>query len=201
MLRRPSGSGRAAALLLAVVGGVTACGPAATPDDPPATAVSPLESAAVSARAAGADPAQIAILESGTVAFEDYESAMNRAYECMRAGGVDVTVNGATPYHGVTVLDVAIESGGDADGIADDCYERHARFVDEYWQVSSPGAVDYDERRAVALKPLLQQCLTEHDIDWPQDASFTELGDLAFGPGTDPAENCLDEVGYSVWDG
>jgi hypothetical protein len=193
--------GRAAVLLLAVVGGAAACSPAVVPDDAPSATLSPLESAADSARAGGADAAQVAVLESGTVEFEDYESAMNRAYECMRAGGVEVVVHGVTPHHGVTVLDVAIESSPEADALADDCYHRHAEYVDAYWQVSSPDAVAYDERRAVALTPPLRQCLTEHDIDWPKDASFTELSNLAFGPGTDPAANCLDEIGYSEWDG
>ncbi|GIG20910.1 hypothetical protein Cch01nite_16340 [Cellulomonas chitinilytica] len=193
-----------ALLLLTATGLVavlSACSPTSTPDAVPTSGLSPLEQSAASAREAGVDEAQLAILESGSVGFEDYELAMNRAYECMRAAGVDVDVRGVKPYHGVTILDVTIEGGGHADALAEDCYERHARYVDAYWQVSSPDAVAYAERRAVALKPALQQCLTDQDVDWPQDASFEELGNLAFGPGTDPEQSCFEQIGYSQWEG
>ncbi len=147
------------------------------------------------------DQEQISILESG-VEFEDYELAMSRAYECMRDAGITVDVRGVRTYHGVAILDTATSSTNAEAALVDHCYERHARYVDAYWQVSSPDAVAYAERRATTLKPLLQKCLTRKGIDWPVDASFEDLSALAFGPQQDLREfNCLDDIGYSDWDG
>jgi len=162
----------------------------------------PLEASAAEARAARVDDDQLELLESGTVTYEDYELAMNRAYDCMREAGVTVDIKGVKKYHGVTVLDATTQTADGDPAISDDCYLRHARYVDAYWQVSSPDAIAYADRRADALKPLLRDCLTERGIDWPKDASFEELGNLAFDPAAAPDEtNCLDEIGYSDWDG
>lgn len=177
----------------------TACAPSDA--SPPVDDAPSLEASATEAREAGASEEQVAVLESGEIAFEDYEAAMNRAYACMRDAGVTVDVVGVRSYHGVTVLDATMVAPEGGDAVVDECYLEHARYVDAYWQVSSPDAVAYDERRATALKPLLRDCLTQRDVDWPADASFDELARLALDPGASAEENCLDAVGYSTWDG
>ncbi len=188
-----------ALVAVGVAASVAACGSSA---DTSAAATSPVEAAAAQARESGAAQDQLDILESGEVTFEQYELAMNRAYECMREAGVTVDVKGVKKYHGVTVIDATTQGDDEATAVADDCYLRHARFVDAYWQVSSPDAVAYADRRAAALKPLLQDCLTARGIDWPSDASFDDLANLAFDPAAMTGNsNCLDEIGYSEWDG
>jgi hypothetical protein len=188
---------RAVALLAVASGAVAAVSGCAGPG----ADLSPLEEAAIKAQDAGVDADQLEVLQSGEIGFEEYEAAMNRAYDCMREAGITVDLRGTKQYHGVTILDATTSTKAVGSGREADCYERHARYVDAYWQVESPDAVAYAARREVALRPALQQCLTDRGIDWPQDASFTELSDLAFGPGTDPAANCLDEIGYSEWVG
>jgi len=192
----------AVVLAAGLLGTLTACSTANDSSPAETTAeTSPLESSAAQARAAGVDEAQLAVLESGAVEFEDYETAMNRAYDCMREAGATVDVRGTKSYHGVTVIDATTQALDAGDAAVDDCYTRHALYVDSYWQVSSPDAVAYAERRAVALTPALRECLTGQGVDWPRDASFEELSNLAFGPDLDPASNCLERIGYPTWEG
>ncbi len=198
---------RAASLVLltaGLVGAVAGCSAGSTATPPAETSpseASPLEASAAQARDAGVDADQLDVLESGAVEFEDYELAMNRAYECMRDAGATVDVRGVKRYHGVTVVDASTQEPAGSAGVVDDCYRRHAQYVDAYWQASSPDAVAYAERRAVALRPALRDCLTEQGVDWPEDASFGDLTNLAFGPGLDPESNCLEQIGYPAWDG
>jgi hypothetical protein len=192
----------AALLTAGLLGAMTACSAGtAAPVETTSGETSALESAAAQARAAGVDEDQLAILESGAVDLEEYEAAMNRAYDCMREAGATVDARGTKSYHGVTILDATTQALDAGDAAVDDCYTRHALYVDSYWQVSSPGAVAYAERRAVALTPALRECLTGQGVDWPQDASFEELSNLAFGPDLDPASNCLERIGYPTWEG
>jgi hypothetical protein len=189
----------------ALLGGCSG-GPAA----PVATPTGPVDIATQARQAKGVDPEQLAVFDDGDVTYDEYETAMGRAFDCMRDGGLKVVVAGTKTQNGVTVLSYTIAgtsretdlAGPAGRKLQDDCYDRAARYVDSYWQVSSDDAVAYFERRAAALTPPLRTCLTDAGGDFPADASFDELLHVAVDlTEKDPASDCIGEIGYSSWQG
>ena len=193
--------------LLAVAGcSDTAGGPSAAAGGPASTATSnPFLSLSTEAEQAGADPTQLEMLSDGRVDYSEYETAMNRAFDCMRAAGTTVNVAGTMMQNGVTVFDVTFSAPGatgtEASGPSDACFEKYASYVDTAWQSLSPESVAYSERRHVALKPLLQDCLSRHGVDWSDDQTWLELSDHAIDQRASDPYNCYAEIGYSGWQG
>lgn len=168
------------------------------------------EDPARAARAAGADASQVEILEDGTVTYDEYESAMNRSFECMRERGFEVRVKGTVPSNGVTLLDYEVEgtsSGTDlesesARALIEECRTTWSAEVDRFWQVSSPDAIAYSERRDAAVKPIMRACLEEHDVDLPDDATMLDMIHAATDlQSRDEGADCITESGYTTWDG
>lgn len=162
------------------------------------------------AREAGADESQLEILADGQVTYAEYEEAMNRAFACLRERDFDVDVKGTKPFNGVTVLDYQVQGTTDATNLDDptarermlECELRYSDAVNSFWQVMSPDAVAFIERRDVALAPALAGCLGAHDVDVPDDATMHELVLASVDLTTrDESVDCLLEVGYDEWDG
>jgi len=166
----------------------------------------PVPEMASALRAAGADQSQIDVFTDGSVTYEEYETAMNRAFDCQRELGATVAVTGTKTSGGVTVLDYTLQPNDAKMEALDECYATYAGGVDSYWQASSPQAVTYAERRAAALLQPLRDCLTEHDVDWSDDESFSDLRSRAVvGIGADASNpdgyDCLHEIRYAEWQG
>jgi len=192
-----------AALVAATAAALVSCSPQGGGED---AAVDPVAAAASSLRAAGADQSQIDVFTDGSVTYEEYESAMNRAFDCQRELGATVTVIGTKMSGGVTVLDYTLQPSDAAMDALDECYTTFAGGVDAYWQASSPTAVSFADRRAVALLQPLRDCLSRHDVDWSEDESFNDLRSRAIvGIGADSSDpdgyDCLNEIQYADWQG
>lgn len=197
-----------AALAILTVALTAAC--SAGPASSDSTPTGPVDIAAQARQAKGVDPEQVAVFDDGDVTYDEYETAMNRAFDCMRDAGLKVVVSGTKTQNGVTVLNFTIAGTSSETDLAgptgrklqDECYDRAARYVDSYWQVSSDDAVAYFERRAAALAPLLRACLTNAGGDFPADASFDDLIHIAVRlTEKDPASDCMGDIGYSSWRG
>ncbi|NNH07791.1 hypothetical protein [Cellulomonas fimi] len=153
---------------------------------------------------------QMAILEDGDVTYDEYETAMNRAFECMRTAGFAVTVTGTNRQNGTTVLDFSVQGTTSDTDLAtqagrsrqEACYVEEARFVDAFWQTASDEVVAFEERRASALEPLLRECLASAGADVPTDASFVDLVHVASDlTSKNRTDDCIGEIGFSTWDG
>ena len=162
------------------------------------------------ARAAGASDEQLVALDDGDVTYAEYETAMNRAFDCMRDANLAVNVAGTKSYHGTTILDYSVISRGAATDSAGSasrdlesgCYDREARFVDMYWQTSTADAVVWNARRDAALGPVLRACVEKDGADVPDDASFADLIHTATDlTQSDPSSDCMGDIGYSTWNG
>jgi hypothetical protein len=206
--------GTAAALVAAAVV-LTGC----TGESTPRATADPVAEAVAAVKAQGGDADELAAFSDRTITYDEYEAAMTRAFDCERALGATVTVTGTKKEEGVTRIE-ATTTARSADAKAlDDCYTHHAQAVDMYWQVSSPDAVAFQERRSAALLPALRDCLTRHGVDWAKDESFHELmakgvtgrqgddagstdGAVTLDSGSSGAQlDCPAEIGYASWDG
>jgi len=190
---------------VALVVTLAACG---GPGEDSATSVA--SGLVAEAREAGADESQLEILADGQVTYTEYEQAMNRAFACLRERDFDVDVKGTKPFNGVTVLDYQVQGTTDATNLDDptarermlECELRYSDAVNSFWQVMSPDAVAFIERRDAALAPGLAACLGEHDVDVPDDATMHELVLASVDLTTrDESVDCLLEIGYDEWDG
>lgn len=163
----------------------------------------PMVEAQQGAAQAGAGPEQIAVLADGVVTYDEYEQSLERAFACMRDAGSTVNVSAPKQLNGVTVLPFTFSAADDAQrDAADACFLRHAEFVDTYWQVGSPDAVAFEERRSAALLPALRECLDEHGVDWAEDETFEDLVSKSVTKPSDPVQfNCMAEIGYMKWSG
>jgi hypothetical protein len=154
------------------------------------------------AEASRYDQSQRDALADGAVDYAEYESAMNRAFDCMRAAGVTVVVSGTQVTNGTTQIDVAYSPPGDDPAEMDACYDRYASLVDEFWQVATPGQAEFEERRAAAIRPALVACMTRFGEDFAADASVSDLFAAAATYETaHPEATCITESGYATWDG
>ncbi|MBX6370901.1 MAG: hypothetical protein IRZ02_01410 [Acidothermus sp.] len=160
------------------------------------------------AKAAHADESQIAILSKGEVTYADYESAMNRYFDCLRSSGYTVLIHGTKKFNGVTVIDYVLQGlpGGQGPSSREQdpttkCYERYAEFVDGYWQANSPDAYAFEQRREKALAPALRSCLRDHQVDVPADASFVEMIALDGHLSMRTKFSCMMAIGYQDWQG
>lgn len=170
----------------------------------------PADDPAAAARAAGADASQVEVLEDGAVTYAEYEAAMNRSFECMRERGFEVRVKGTVPSNGVTLLDYEVEgtsSGTDlesesARALVEECRTTWSAEVDRFWQVSSPDAIAYAERRDAAIRPIMRACLEKHDVDLADDATMLDMIHAATDlQSTDESADCITESGYTTWQG
>lgn len=206
----------AAAACLAALIAVASC----SRSDPGPTATGDAVAQALAAvEADGGDADQLAAFADGVITYDEYEAAMTRAFDCQRALGATVTVTGTVQAKGVTRIEATTTAGTADQKALDDCYVQHAQAVDRFWQVSSPDAVAFAERRAKALLPALRSCLTEHGVDWADDESFSDLlskgvvgstgepaddesGEVVVGSdGSQPQFDCAQEIGYPTWNG
>lgn len=170
------------------------------------TSAKALAGALASARSAGVDATQVEVLSGDEVTFAQYRAAVDRALGCMQEAGMEVVEQDVTRWNGRDLVTYAVGSGAlpEDQGVTvqDDCYERYARYVDEFWQTSTPDGLAYEERRASALRAPLVQCLDAYAADVPEQASFRELVVLASDHAqAQPDQDCLDDVGYATWDG
>jgi hypothetical protein len=190
-----------AVTILAIAAALAGC----SPSTPATTAPSPdaVAGAMAAAKAAGADPSQIALFEDGAISYADYETAINRYASCARDAGYTVTIDGTRSSQGVTVLNYTLTvPTGKTSALSDACYDKFAKFVDMYWQASSPDAIAFSDRREKALKPQLRDCLSKYKVDVPADASFDELIKAAVDHlQKDGSQNCMDDIGYGAWQG
>ncbi len=189
------------ATILAISAALAGCS-LSTPSAP-STSLEAVAGGMAEAKAAGADPSQIALFEDGAISYADYETAINRYASCARDAGYTVTIAGTRASQGVTVLNytLAVPTGKTSD-LADACYDKYAKFVDTYWQASSPDAIAFSDRREKVLKPQLHDCLVRYKVDVPDDASFDELVKSAVDHlQKDESQNCMVDVGYGTWQG
>jgi len=190
-----------AATILGIAAALAGCS-SSTPSAP-ATSVDVVAGGMAEAKAAGADPSQIELFADGAISYSDYETAINRYAACARDAGYTVTITGTRASQGVTVLNyaVAVPTGKTID-LADACYDKYAKFVDKYWQASSPDAIAFSDRRENALRPQLHDCLVRYKVDVPDDASFDELVKSAVDHlQKDESQNCMVDIGYGTWQG
>lgn len=174
-----------------------------------APSTNPLRESLLQARSAGADQSQLDILSKSAVSYADYESAMNRYFDCLKKAGYSVNLGGTGKQNGVTVLDytIGLPAGrhappkGENDTLSYGCYTKFAMFVDGYWQASSPDALAFEQRRENALAPDLRSCLSKHGVDVPGDASFTDMIRQSTVLLEKTEFSCMDEIGYSEWQG
>ncbi|MCL6537116.1 MAG: hypothetical protein K6T28_00775 [Acidothermus sp.] len=160
------------------------------------------------AKAAHADESQIAILSKDEVTYADYESAMNRYFDCLRSSGYTVQIHGTKKEHGVTVLDYSLMSPPGQQVPSDldsdptwSCLTKYASFVDGYWSLYSPVAYAFEQRREKALAPALRSCLRDHQVDVPADASFVEMIALDGHLSMRTKFSCMMAIGYQDWQG
>ena len=154
------------------------------------------------ARRAGADPAQIAALEDVEVTFAEYESAMLRAFECIRASGIEVVELGIDDGEGFPLIDYAIAAtapGLSEDEVldeADGCMTRFSRYVDMAWQVYSTEATEANEARWQRVREPLLRCLANAGEQLPSDASRTDMLASATRVLEAGGVDCLSEVDF-----
>lgn len=190
---------------LAVVIGVAATLAGCSSDESPAlsSTAEGVAAFATEAKAGGADASQVDLMADGVVDYADYEAAMNSYAQCVEDRGLVATIGDPSTVQGVTqiVVDVTLPEGGDP-GQIDDCYVRKAKYIDMYWQTSSPDAMAFSERRAHALKPQLEECLAGYQVDFPEDAAFDELVDVAIQHFSEvQTENCMHDINFTFWEG
>jgi hypothetical protein len=201
--RALQGRPRVAAALLVLVT-LTACSD--EPEGNTADSAAMLAGSLAEAEAAGADQSQIDALEGDTVDFATYQAAMNRAMSCMSDAGLEVTNVETARRHGQDQVMYNWSAGtmdeSEALTTADDCYLRYAQYVDQFWQSGTVATLDYDDRRADALRDPLYDCLVGIDADVAADASAAELvGTAAQLTTDDPSSDCLTIVAWDTWEG
>jgi hypothetical protein len=152
------------------------------------------------------DESQIEVLQADEVTFAQYQGAIGRSLDCMQDAGMQVVTNDVIRQNGKDLVSYAVAAGTLADSeavdVQDECYARYARYVDEFWQMSTPEALAYEERRADALRDPLAECLTGYGVDVPADASFRDLLVLdAQHAQVQQDQSCYDDLGISTWEG
>lgn len=165
-----------------------------------------LSGALAEARTAGVDQTQIDALSGKSVTFEQYKGSVDRALDCMRTAGLQIVSNEIARYNGQDVVSYTVASGSVADDQAQtvngDCYKKFAQYVDQFWQTSTVQELDYDARRTTALREPLAACLDKYGVDVVDHPSFHDLVVAASQHvQSKQDEDCLNDVGYSTWEG
>jgi hypothetical protein len=158
------------------------------------------------AKAAGVEQSQLDALSGDGIDFATYQAAMNRAMSCMSDAGLEVTNVETSRRHGQDQVMYNWGAGtldeAEAMTTADDCYLRYAQFVDQFWQTGTMTTLDYNDRRAEALRDPLHDCLVGYGADIADNSSTDELERLAAQHVTgNEAEDCLNDLGWDTWEG
>ncbi len=115
------------------------------------------------AKAADADQSQLDVLSGTAVTFDQYKGTIDQALDCMRDAGLQIVKDDTEHINGHDQIEYWVASGSVPDAKATDvqdaCYTKYAKFVDEFWQASTPEQRAYDDRRRAALHDPLMNCL------------------------------------------
>jgi len=76
--------------------------------------------------------AQVAVLRAGVPSFDQYEQAMERAIDCARQAGANIS--GPVEQMPGPRLMYGVSGGGIAEH--DRCYDEHAKYIDMVYQAS-----------------------------------------------------------------
>lgn len=198
------GMGWAAVVLAALA--CAGCGDEAESESYEAKSAQALTGALAEARAAGADESQLEVLSGSEVTFDQYQGAIDRALACMSDAGLEIVSNEVIRWNGKEMVSYAVGAGSLSEDqtlpVRDECYATYAQFVDSFWQTSTPEVLAFFDRRDVALREPMEECLAGYGVDAPDQASFRELIGLASAHlGSEPDQDCLQDIGYSTWEG
>lgn len=184
---------------------VVACGSAE--EEPQAALTYPqvLDELVEDAERAGAEESQVAILRSGEVGFAEYQAAMDRYVDCVRAAGVEVAGPRVHTKEGFPQYDLGfrVGSGGLTDSqlnaLVTQCQERYSKFV-EIAYVSSPEAKQAREDLLESLREPILACLRSNGVTIADDASTQELtqamDELESANVGDESKDCYLQTGY-----
>lgn len=133
-----------------------------------------------SARERGASAEQLAVLESGTVTFEQYQAAVDLSIACIRDAGIEVIGDAVTEQSGLPSIEYsfAVKSPGRSDeqtqAIADECMLVNSQFVEAAYR-TSPGAVEARQGQIDKYRPTIVKCLRDNGVDIADDAALPDL--------------------------
>lgn len=153
------------------------------------------------AREGGASEEQIAVLESGEIAFADYERAVANTLACLREAGIDVVGGDVTEQRGFPEIQYSFagSSPGRSDeqtlALADECMNRHSLFIEAEYQ-TSPVALEALEERFTPYRALMVDCIRENGGEVDDDAAREAVLLAAFATQEASGVDCLVESGY-----
>lgn len=145
---------------------------------------------------------QLAVLQQDSISYQDYELVVNAAVKCLTADGLDVSPLRSVTEEGTDRLTFTFTRGTSTqsdeaiDQHFEKCWDMHAGYVATYWEVLSPAAWEFRERRAAALWEPFASCLREQGTDVPEDASFDDLMNM-----DNLDAPCYNTIGAADWQG
>lgn len=122
------------------------------------------------AREQGASEDQLAVLESGNVTFQQYETAVLSTVECLRGAGIDVIGDRVTDSRGYPEINYsyAASSAGrtesETDAISLACIRTNSQFIEGLYR-STPVVQEVIDQRFEPYRDVIVSCLMEHSAD------------------------------------
>lgn len=154
------------------------------------------------ARKQGASDDQLAVLESGDVTFQQYEAAVGRTVECLRAAGIDVvgdTVTDASGYPEINYSYAASSAGRtdtETDAISQECIRTHSQFIEGLYR-STPQVQEVVDERFEPYREAVVTCLEDNgeDVDASAPRSVLEMHTAAVVGRGGP--HCIADSGFT----
>jgi hypothetical protein len=151
------------------------------------------------AKAAGSSPEQIEALEdawrTGTLSFEAYNDAVDRALRCVREAGFRIFADEVTVYQGLRMRLYSVQSRPDAQEPAvEGCIKRHSYFVERAYQLQ-PASLEAKEQHFAQYRDALIDCLADAGVAVDQQMTMDEIL-RSVGKGMDNGVDCLRDTGY-----
>lgn len=158
------------------------------------------EAAIEQAKAEGASPAQIAILEearrTGELSWEAYSASVDSFLRCVREAGLRVDIDEVDVHQGLMRRIYGVEVGENLEHepTVQACSAKHSRAVERLWQIQ-PASVEAQERQFKQIRDAVVECLTREGVtvnpEWTKEDLEVEAVAVMERTGT----NCLHVTG------
>ncbi|WP_282944535.1 hypothetical protein [Cellulomonas endometrii] len=127
------------------------------------------------AREQGASDDQLAVLESGDVTFQQYEAAVGRTVECLRAAGIDVIGDRVTESSGYPEINYSYAASSEGrtddetDAISQACISAHSQFIEGLYR-ATPVVQEVIDERFEPFREAVVACLRDNGEDVDDEA-------------------------------
>lgn len=141
--------------------------------------------------------------KTGTITFDDFQSAVNDTAACVRERGGSLTGPTVVTYAGITSIEYTTSEALDeasleaADKEMTSCADTYSTAIQTLWD-GTPSNIALRDEAFARIQPQIEACLTAHDVQVPKGATYDQVlkADFDLSHATSGTVSCSTDAGW-----